>query len=113
MSASKRQPTCDEISLDVLLFGDEDSGEFRASSTHVESGARRQDRLCRMAVDQSDWSEVRKVLGPDEMDSEGDELSGGTNQPGGSRGTVPRVNVRRSLPTARRFTLDFLAPPSH
>ena len=33
------EAACDEVQLEVLLFGDEDSAEFRKSADHVESCA--------------------------------------------------------------------------
>jgi eukaryotic-like serine/threonine-protein kinase len=91
MKASQREPDCDRVKLDVLLFGDETSAEYRASQQHVETCPQCQDRLARTAADDGDWDEVRSVLQPD-----GEELPGGTVQ-------------RRRGP----MKLDFLSAPSH
>jgi eukaryotic-like serine/threonine-protein kinase len=91
MKASQREPDCDRVKLDVLLFGDETSAEFRASQQHVETCPQCQDRLARTAADDGEWDEVRSVLQPD-----GEELPGGTAQ-------------RRRGP----LKLDFLSAPSH
>src|SRR5262245_56027677 len=110
MSASNREAACDKIRLEVLLFGDEGSGEFQSSSDHVESCARCQHRLSKLAGDQSDWAEVRDVLRPDDMNN----LSGHHGAvPGIDQQGVSGGNLAAPPHAARRLKLDFLAPPSH
>lgn len=105
MRASNRELTCDSVRLDVLLFGHEESGEFRESASHVESCPSCQDRLSKMAGGDADWAEVRDVLQPDELDA-ADQRS--THQ---LRADTDRGASR--FQSRRQFKLDFLAPPSH
>ena len=92
MKTAKTETACDEVRLEVLLFGAEDSAEFRESASHVESCARCQDRLTKLAADDGDWDDVRDVL-------QSTEETGDSEPRGKSSG--------------RRIKLDFLSPPSH
>jgi hypothetical protein len=84
MIATKEKPSCDDVRLDVLLHGDEDSAEFQQAAYHVESCPSCQDRLTDVAGEPEAWAEARNMLRP-----EGHGRSPGT------------------------LRLDFLAPPSH
>ena len=92
MKTAKTETACAEVSLEVLLFGDEDSAEFRESASHVESCARCQDRLTKLAADDGDWDDVRDVLQS--------TAAIGDSEP-------------RGKSSGRRIKLDFLSPPSH
>jgi serine/threonine protein kinase len=113
MSASRRELPCDEISLDVLLFGDEASGEFQESSGHVESCARCQDRLAQLAGDPDDWAEVRSALRPDATDVLSCQPDSSAGQGTDERDVVSHSGVRAASQAARKLRLDFLAAPSH
>jgi len=104
MKASKREPSCDGIRLDVLLFGDEESAEFHESERHVETCPRCQDRLARTAADDGEWDEVRSVLRPDgeaALGESGQSRLGGEASRGGGQIKSGRIK------------LDFLSPPAH
>jgi eukaryotic-like serine/threonine-protein kinase len=107
MTASDGEPGCDRVDLDVLLFGDEASDEFRISQRHVETCSECQDRLAKTAADDGDWAEVRSAFQPsDEKPSE--EWSGRTAD-------LPRLSSKFGAATWGRghVKLDFLAPPAH
>jgi serine/threonine protein kinase len=107
MTASDRVPGCGRVDLDVLLFGDEASDEFRISQRHVETCPECQDRLAKTAADDGDWAEVRSVLQPsDERLSE--EWPGRTAD-------LPRLSSEfGATPRSRgQIKLDFLSPPTH
>ncbi|TXT39461.1 MAG: putative serine/threonine-protein kinase pknB [Planctomycetota bacterium] len=92
MKTVKTETACEDIPLDVLLFGDEESDEFRQSASHVESCSHCQDRLIALAADDGDWDNVREVLQTTvELDDSGP----------------------RGPSSGRRVKLDFLSPPSH
>lgn len=92
MKTAKTETACAEVQLEVLLFGDDDSAEFRESASHVESCSRCQDRLTKLAADDGDWDDVRDVL------QSTAEI--GDSEP-------------RGKSSGRRIKLDFLSPPSH
>ena len=92
MKTAKNETACADVQLEVLLFGDEDSAEFRRSAGHVESCPRCQDRLTMLAADDGHWDQVRDVL----------------QSPDASGVSAPRGNS-----SSRRIKLDFLSPPSH
>lgn len=53
---------CDPSGLDVLLFGDETSDEYRVRATHVESCDDCQQRLTALAADEDTWNDVSGFL---------------------------------------------------
>jgi len=84
--------TFENVQLNVLLFGDDDSKEFLVSSSHVESCPSCQDRLTKLAAEDGEWDDVREVLHSTDEDS---------------------ISDYRGNSTGRRIKLDFLSPPSH
>ena len=104
MAAFSKEPACDRIDLDVLLFGDEASDEFRKSQCHVETCPHCQDRLAKTAAGDREWAEVRSVLKIN-GDECLDELADYTvDQPGSSGGSTPfyEGRVRPSSISCRR-----------
>ena len=89
MKASQKRLSCEDVRLDLLLFGDEESLEVQEFAEHVESCPHCQDRLSKTAAADSDWTEVCSRLRPDET------------QDGAKRQST------------RTGKLSFLAPPSH
>jgi serine/threonine protein kinase len=99
---------CNDSRLNVVLYDNEDSVEFRAASNHVESCSKCQQRLIELSGDQSLLQEVRETLqGCDEtepfhsvapssvvisIDGNSDDDMGAECEP---------------------VSLDFLSPPSH
>lgn len=110
MKHSKSEPSCDSTRLEVLLYGDEDSALFHASRAHVESCARCQDRLARLAADEKEWAEVRLVLGPDDADC--GRSSCESNHRVGTQ-MDDTADRGKSGPSGGRLRLDFLSAPSH
>jgi eukaryotic-like serine/threonine-protein kinase len=106
MAAFSKEPACDRIDLDVLLFGDEASDEFRKSQCHVETCPHCQDRLAKTAADDRQWAEVRSVLQTN-GDECLDELDYTVDEPRSSGGSTP------ILRGARPIKLDFLSPGAH
>jgi eukaryotic-like serine/threonine-protein kinase len=53
---------CNESRLNVVLYDNEDSAEFRAASSHVESCSKCQQRLLELSGNQSLLQEVRETL---------------------------------------------------
>ncbi len=85
---------CDESGLQVLLFGDEGSDQFRAAAEHVELCNTCQQRLTDLAGDSRSWSDVHELLG----DTDADLL------PVHGQALEPGVSER---------VLGFLESPSH
>lgn len=100
----KTQTSCHNVRLDVLLFGDEESAEYRAAQSHVETCPECQDRLAQTAAEEDDWSQVRSAL----VDEIANYQAGGENAPSSVSGRSS-LDIRHS----DRIRLDFLAPPSH
>jgi hypothetical protein len=84
--------SCEEVRLDIVLSGDEDSAEFRASASHVESCPHCQRSLTQLAAAEGDWAAVREIL---------HALDAGDGQ-----------SMSHSA-AAEHMKLDFLAPASH
>jgi eukaryotic-like serine/threonine-protein kinase len=102
-----KEPGCDRVDLDVLLFGDEASDEFRKSQCHVETCAHCQDRLAKTAADDREWAEVRSVL-QTRTDECADDASDYTiDEPRSSSGSTPVLRGPRPI------KLDFLSPGAH
>jgi eukaryotic-like serine/threonine-protein kinase len=85
----------DDASLNVLLFGDEQSDEYRGCASHVESCPHCQERLTRLAAEDPMWSEAGEYLN-ETLDGVHGSESTGTQQP---------AAVQRQL--------DCLSPASH
>jgi len=94
----KTQTSCNNVRLDVLLFGDEESAEFRAAQSHVETCPECQDRLAQTAAEEDEWSLARSALS--------DEIA---NYQAGGENDDSSLDARHSP----RIRLDFLSPPSH
>lgn len=58
----KHEHVCDDAKLNVLLFGDEQSDEYRNSASHVETCPHCQERLAHLAADDPLWSEAGEYL---------------------------------------------------
>jgi serine/threonine protein kinase len=56
--------SCQEVNLDVLLDGDEDSDLYRRAAGHVESCPECQRRLTELSGDAEHWSVQREMLRP-------------------------------------------------
>jgi serine/threonine protein kinase len=102
--SNRSKSACGEIALDVLLYGDEDSAEFRRSAEHVESCPECCDRLSRLAGSDAEWAEAR-----DTLRSDADSCAG----TGGRSGSVQSAAERGSSARLDHVRLDFLSPPSH
>src|SRR5262245_8486685 len=98
MNASKPIRSCDDVRLDLLLFGEEDSNEFRVISEHVESCSRCQERLNQTADRDGECTEIVAALRECQDESGDLSLASESNS---------NCSSRRSI------KLDFLAPPSH
>jgi eukaryotic-like serine/threonine-protein kinase len=99
----KNQPSCRSVQFDLLLFGDEQSAEYRNSAAHVEACRHCQDSLAKLAADEGDWSNVRTMLRRDDSDAASEsKLQAALSSSGFSLGSHPR-----------QIKLDFLDPPSH
>ena len=101
MNYAKNQRSCRDVQLDVLLFGDEHSAEYRGFAAHVEMCRPCQERLSEMAADESDWTNARTMLSgkpPDVVP----KMSGAEDD----SGLIPNASTRP-------IKLDFLLPPSH
>jgi hypothetical protein len=98
--------SCDDVRFDVLLFGAEDSAEYQKSAGHVETCPGCQEELFKLAGDDGDWSQVGRLLRPDEFDG---------LAPPQSRGGAPSAGIDpvSANPAGRCIKFDFLAPPSH
>jgi len=103
MNASKPIRSCNDVDLDVLLFGDEDSAQFRNISEHVESCPHCRERLSQMAGSDDQCAEMFAALRPGEGAAESAAASGPF--------TADQSNSQR--PSRRQVKLDFLAEPSH
>jgi serine/threonine protein kinase len=96
---------CQEVNLDVLLDGDEDSVLFRRAASHVESCPECQRRLTELSGDAEHWSVQREMLRP---------VSGDRPE----TGLLCRYRSAESAPW-RRHAIDestvkeLLAAPSH
>ncbi|HEY2759598.1 MAG TPA: serine/threonine-protein kinase [Pirellulales bacterium] len=101
MSGAKNQTSCDDVELDVLLFGDERSGEYQRSAAHVETCVECQQRLTQCAADDGDWNNVPTMLRKNRPNC-GAKLPGEDHE-FASQSAVFQAPVQ----------LDFLAPPSH
>ncbi len=66
---TKPMSPCDESQLQLLLFGDEGSDQFRAAAEHVELCETCQQRLTELAGDARCWSDVHELLGDTDADS--------------------------------------------
>jgi eukaryotic-like serine/threonine-protein kinase len=109
MAAFSKEPACERVDLDVLLFGDEASDEFKKSQCHVETCVHCQDRLAKTAAEDREWAEVRSVLQTrhESLDDLGDHGEYTVDEPRLSSGSTP------VLRGARPIKLDFLSPGSH
>jgi len=107
MAAFSKEPVCNRIDLDVLLFGDEASDEFRKSQCHVETCAHCQDRLAKTAADDREWAEVRNVLQTSGEACLDEAVDFTIDEPRSSAGSTP---VLRGV---RPIKLDFLSPAAH
>ena len=84
----------DDSELQLLVFGDEDSDEYRVTAAHVETCHECQSRLSRMA-------------GSEEFDDEASSMLSGYP----ASDALHRDS--RSETVSRSESLDFLSPPSH
>jgi eukaryotic-like serine/threonine-protein kinase len=100
MSSTKPQTSCDNVQLDVLLFGDEQSAEFQRSAVHVETCVQCQERLTKVAADDDDWGSLPTMLRKNRATIE-------PKLPDEDNEFEPPSNA---LPPVQ---LDFLSPPSH
>jgi eukaryotic-like serine/threonine-protein kinase len=107
MATFSKEPACDRVDLDVLLFGDEASDEFRKSQCHVETCPHCQDRLAKTAADDRQWAEVRSVLQTNGDECAEDPADYTIDEPRSSGGSTP------VLRGARPIKLDFLSPGAH
>ncbi len=62
MKNENHKPACDQVRLEVLLFGQEDSAEFNESARHLESCPLCRDRLTQLAANDNDWDLARCSL---------------------------------------------------
>jgi hypothetical protein len=102
----KRTSSCDESRLEMLLFGDEDSDEFRRLAEHVDGCQACQTRLTDLAADARSWTDIRELLA--EFDSDSPSFA------------APSPTAFMPLPAQEAVAqphcpqrLDFLSPPSH
>jgi serine/threonine protein kinase len=104
--------SCDDNRLRMLLNADEDSNEFAAAASHVDSCPHCQTRLTELVAETDEWAEARELLNLGEADagfasesrdciwSSAAGLSTTTNSP--------------TLPTwTEAMIRQVLAPPSH
>jgi hypothetical protein len=96
MSNAPSPISCSDVPLELILSGDESTSGFGAAAGHVETCADCQHRLTQLAAEESDWQEIRTMLGDDSStfsthSPAAEELNGSPLSQG----------------------LDFLAPPSH
>ena len=101
MNGAKHESSCGDVQLDVLLFGDEASAEFRRSAEHVETCVECQERLSKCAADDGDWINVKTMLRRNRTDREPkllDSASDFASHPQASQSSIQ---------------LDFLSAPSH
>jgi eukaryotic-like serine/threonine-protein kinase len=101
MNGAEHQASCNDIQLDVLLFGDEASAEFQRSAEHVETCFECQERLSKCAADDGDWINVKTMLRRNRTDRE-------PRLPGSASDFASHPEASQSP-----VQLDFLSPPSH
>ncbi len=101
MTDAQNQHSCNDVQFNVLLFGDEQSAEYRSSASHVEMCIHCLDRLAKFAAKDGDWKSVRTMLRSDRPDADSN-LSGA------------KADFGLYLdPSSQPIKLDFLSPPSH
>ena len=103
MNASKPIRSCDDVQLDVLLFGEEDSNEFQVMSAHVESCPLCRNRLTETAEHNGECTEIIASLR--ECQAESGKLD--------SFEDFAALGSHSGTSSQRSIKLDFLSPPSH
>ena len=98
-------PCSDEL-LQLLLHGEEQDEQFAAAAVHLESCAACQSRLTELAADQNEWTETKRSLESDELDTQIDRECS-------DRSWNALADRRQSTSWIDTLASHLLAPPSH